>query len=148
MKANPKQFWSYVRGKSSVNEKVLKMRKQNEELINNFETSDEMNRAFQRVFTEENEHNTPNFDIRFVGPAKENITGDVNEIKELLRITNGNKSSRPDGIHLKMPSECHNELANSCQLLSGNHLTQRQYQLSGILDLYAQYTGKAIFLIR
>lgn len=65
IEVNSKHFWSYARSKSSVKESVLKVIYQNGELTNtDLKTVNEINRAtFQNVFTQETEHNIPNFYI-------------------------------------------------------------------------------------
>ena len=112
IKVNPKHFWSFVRSQTTIKERILKVRKRNGELTEtDEETANEMNTAFQSVFTQEDISNIPEFDVEYHGPVIEDIDVNLNEIKELLKSTNGNKAMGPDGIHPKLLNVCHNELA-------------------------------------
>ena len=47
IKVNPKHFWSFVRSRTSLKERVLRVRKQNGEINKtDVETANEMNKAF------------------------------------------------------------------------------------------------------
>ena len=112
IKVNPKHFWSYVRSRTTLKEKVLRVRNSNGVTTqSDLQTANEMNKAFQSVFIQEDDLNVPGFDIGYNGPVIEDIDVDVVTVKELLKKTNGNKAKGPDGIHPRLLSECYNELA-------------------------------------
>ena len=112
IKVNPKHFWSFVRSRTSLKERVLRVRKLNGEISKtDVETGNEMNNAFHSVFIREDVNSIPEFDIGYHGPIIEDIDVHLDTVKELLKNTNGSKSMGPDGIHPRLLSEGYNELA-------------------------------------
>ena len=72
IKVNPKHFWNFK--VEPLKKKGLRVRKQNGETTKtDVETANEMNKAFQSVFIQEDVNNIPEFDIGYHGP----ITGDI-----------------------------------------------------------------------
>lgn len=117
IKVNPKHFWSYVRDRTTLKEKVLRVRNGNGVTTqSDLETANVMNSAFQSVFINEDDE-IPEFDVGYRGPGIENVEFDLDTVKELLKKTNGNKAKGPDGIHPRLLRECSSELAVPVSLI-------------------------------
>ena len=118
IKVNPKHFWSYVRSKTKLKDTVMRLRKRNGMLTeNDKETADEFNCGFQSVFVKENMGQLPDLDFEFNGTFLENVEVSEDEVKNLLKNTNPNKSMGPDDIHPRILKECHLELALPVKLI-------------------------------
>ena len=65
-KSNPKSFWKYVNSKLKDKEKVAELDTSQGRAVTNKENSEELNRFFKRVFTEEDTQSIPAFQNRQV----------------------------------------------------------------------------------
>ena len=123
IKANAKHFWSFIRSKTKVKERVMKVRKGNGTLTeNDQETANEFNKAFQSVFVQEDTSNLPDFRINRETPIIEEIEVTVSMVDTLLKSTNANKAMGPDDIHPRLLKECHSELAKPITVIIGESL--------------------------
>lgn len=84
---------------------------------NDSETANEINKAFQSVFLQEDLQRLPDFAVNHNGCVIEDIDVNVKEIEDLLNELNVNKAMGPDGVHPKLLKECNKALAVPITLL-------------------------------
>ena len=118
IKLHPRAFYAYARSKTTVKEQVLGVTKEDGEMTSTVEeTCEEMNRQFQKVFT-----NTENIKPPIMSAFKgkkldqcDTITAD--DVKTLSLHLKTPSAPGPDGVHPIMLKECAPSLAKPLSII-------------------------------
>ena len=112
IKINPKHFWSFIRSRTTIKDKVLRIRNERGELTkDDKETAEVFNKSFQGVFVTEDKDNVPRLTVNYDGEILQDIEIDIEKVENLLSNININKAMGPDGLHPRCLKECRKELA-------------------------------------
>ena len=115
---SPKHFWSFVCSRTELKEKILKVKKSNENLTSrDTETAIEFNKAFRSVFVVEDISNVTTPDLSYNESELTQIEVAEDEVKKLLKDINEYKAVRPDGVPLKFLKECSEELTKPIAMI-------------------------------
>ena len=116
-KTNPKALFNYISSKTKPKETISDLDKPNGEMTeNDEEKSQVLNDFFSSVFVQESKDNIPTFD-KEVENNLSNIQITENDMLNVLKSLNVNKSPGPDGIHPKILRELCNELSYPLKVL-------------------------------
>ena len=118
IKINPKHFWSYIRSKTRLKEKVCNLKKSDGTLTKtDEETANEFNKAFQKVFVTENSDDIPQLDCEYNGPNLEMISVTEEDVCKTLKKLNCHKAAGPDGIPTIFLKECSSVLTKPITMI-------------------------------
>ncbi len=116
-KENPKRFWKYVKSKMKSNEAIAELDTAHGKAITDQEKADELGRFFQTVFTNEDLTQVPHVDEKDVNTPLEDVSFTKEEITELLKEMNVNKSVGPDLIHPRVLMESAEQLTTPLYII-------------------------------
>ena len=112
----PKQFYSYIRNKQTVKDRVFNLQKQDGTItVGAKEAADELCKTFEEVFTDEN--------LNFAGIPPSEMDADINikftpdiVYNKLCRLKT-DKAQGPDGIHPAVLKNCAEQLAKPVSMI-------------------------------
>ena len=111
-KKNPKAVYAYMRSKTKIKEEVLRLKNDDGTYTNDdMENCTLLNRKFLSVSTQEPPGELPRPDYTFDGPALENVTFTLAEVKDLLKNMKENSAPGPDSVASKVLKECRESLS-------------------------------------
>ena len=141
VKTNPKAFFNYANHYKKASNTFIRLKKNNpdgkddEFTVNDSDTADVLNKFFQSVFTVEDDTDVLNFNYfqkNFVDPnhpepfdnlqyqpdeTLDTVTITNEDILDLLKSINPNKSAGDDGVHPMILKECRSELCEPLKRL-------------------------------
>ena len=111
-KKNPKAVYAYMRRKTKIKEEVLRLKNDDGTYTNDdMENCTLLNRKFLSVSTQEPPGELPRPDYTFDGPALENVTFTLAEVRDLLKNMKENSAPGPDSVAFKVLKECRESLS-------------------------------------
>ena len=119
IKSNSKEFYQYIRSKTTKKDKVSDLKKEDGSMTHgDQEKSTELNNFFASVFTKEDTSKIPEppFNNKSFKP-KQDAEITLDEMKKLLLSSKSDKSPGPDELHPKLLKECADELAIPMKLM-------------------------------
>ena len=129
-KENPKLFYSFIRGKLSVKEQVIKLERSDGSITDSDEQiCEELNKEFQSVFV--NELLPPPHMERLNGLTQKlnDITITVTEVSNVLRDLHPHKAIGPDDISPYVLKQCAGTLALPLHMIFNRSLTTGELPL-------------------
>jgi len=117
-KDNPKAFWSYVKGQTSVRSGVAPLKKDDGSIATKPEDkAEELNRFFASVFTDEDRNHIPTPKPEQMTSVLESIVITDKDIEQEIRGLKPGKSAGPDGIHPKVLIEVSEQISLPLKLI-------------------------------
>jgi Reverse transcriptase (RNA-dependent DNA polymerase)/Endonuclease-reverse transcriptase len=111
-KKNPKAFYRYVNSKMKIRTTVADLKAEDGSLLHeNGDKAEKFSQFFSSVFTKEEQHSIPKLEDNENIKELRNIEIEDDEVYELLRRLQPEKSPGPDGVHPRVLRECAAQLA-------------------------------------
>ena len=138
-KDQPKLFYSYIKSKSKVKDKIQSVMDKGQNFVKEEEICEILNNSFQSVFTKERP-----FEDDGTTQATPHKLGNIilsrREIKEELKNLDARKANGPDEISNWVLKECAEELSKGLQIIFQNSLDQGKlpeiWKKANIVPLY------------
>ncbi len=116
-KKNPKAFWQYVNSKLKYRDNVADLHTSGGIATTDQQKADALSEFYKKVFTREDTNSVPNFELRQVEAALQDITFTRQEVEDLLKELNINKSQGPDLLHPRLLFEARSEISRPLFLI-------------------------------
>ncbi len=121
IKESPSRFYKYINSKRTDGNQIPALIANNVSLITNNEKAEALSSQFSSVFTAENNHNIPSFNVNC--PSMPNITITSSGVLKLLTEVKTNKSTGPDELAPRLLKECAREITPLITLLFNKSLS-------------------------
>ena len=118
---NLKNFWSYVRSKTKARTGVADLKdKDGHTASTDIEKANLLNNFFASVFTKENTHQLPVFDLKYQGTPITQVVATRDKILKELKNLNISKSMGPDGCHPRYLKETSDIICEPLEIIFNN----------------------------
>ena len=124
-KDNPKAFWSYVKGQTTVRSGVAPLKKEDGSVATKPEDkAEELNRFFASVFTDEDKSHIPTPKTEEITSVLSSIDITDQEIQKEFKDLKPGKSAGPDEVHPKVLIEVSEQLVLPLRLIFQKSLSE------------------------
>ena len=145
IKNDKKSFFAYVRSKSKSRVNIGSVRGSDGALIDNRQLiSEEFNKFFSSVFTEEDMKTIPEPHMFFRGSGIDSVSIEVEEVRKRLGLLKEGKASGPDGLSPRMLKLVQNEMAYPVTLIFRKSISEsvvpKDWKLGNVSPLFKKGT--------
>ena len=119
VRKNPKGVWNYMKSSQKMRSRIPNLKKSDKTLTEtDEEIAEVLNKQYCSVFTNENLHNLPNFDLKqLITQCLSNIEVSETEVEKLLKNLPPRKASGLDGIQPSVLSKLSSVLAKPLKII-------------------------------